>query len=841
MINFILRTAWRDSRKNRGRLFLFISSILLGIAALVAINSFNYNLKNDIDKQAATLLGADIIVSSRTSIPTNLLDQIDSLPGEKAQARELLSMAYFPDQDESVFVNIKAISGNFPFYGKLNVEPEINRNKYKEGRFVLIGQSLMDQINIQPGEVVRLGDLDFEVVGALLTDFGGNMTSGFAPPIYLDGKFLDQTGLVQPGSLITRKHYHKVPSNFDPDLWADTHDEMFRREGTQIETVRDRKVALKDAFSGLNSFLNLVALVSLLLGCLGVASSVLIYVKSKVASIAVFRCLGMSGRSAFLIYFLQVGVLGFLATCIGAILGSAVQLVLPLVLKDFLPFDVVLNISWRALWEGLIIGFVITTLFALIPLISIRNVSPLRTLRASFNESKKKLNIVTVLLYFLIVLFLFIFLFFLTDGIESAAYFTLGLIVSFGVLYGVSSFIIFFIKKYFPRNWNFVFRQGLSNLFRPNNQTRTLLISIGLGTAVLTTLFIVQGLILNSVAQMDAGNQPNMILFGIEDGQQAGVKNITREMDMPVIQHVPVVTMKLESWNGRTKGEWLADTTSGVEAWAANRESRVTYRDSLDISEKLVAGNFIGRRDNPSDSVFISLDEGFADALKVDLGDELIFNVQGVRLPTYVSSFREIDFRNMQARFFIVFPEGVLEDAPKFHVLVTKSPDSKTTGAFRSQIGRTFPNVSVIDLGMILQSLGDILRKVSYVVKFMALFSILTGLIVLISSLFLSKLQRIKESVLLRTIGASRKQIFRIVATEYLILGILSAATGIVIAIVGSYLVAKYQLELDFFVPWLQIGLVFLFVCGLVTAIGILNSRDVVNRTPLEVLRQEVG
>ena len=834
---FIWKTAWRDSRKNRGRLILFISSIILGIAALVAINSFNYNLKKDIDRQAASLIGADMIASSRTAVPDHVLDLLDSIPGEQSRAQELMSMAYFPSAAESAFVNVKAITGNFPFYGKMKTDPENATNIYRGGKKALVGESLMQQLELQVGDNIKLGEETFVIAARLLTDFGSSFTSNFAPPVYIDATYLETTELVQPGSLVTYKFYQKTAEGFDPDAWKKDRRDKFRLEGVQLETVRDRKAQLKDAFGGLNYFLNLVALVSLLLGCLGVASSVLIYVKSKISSIAIFRCLGMKGKHAFYIYLIQILVLGFGGTLLGVALGTGVQMLLPMVMSDFLPFEINMDISWRAILEGLFVGFVITTLFALVPLVSIRNISPLRTLRTSFNEDQRKWDPIQLLIYGLIVIFLFVFLWILTGGWQPAAIFTIGLLLSFALLFFVSKLIIWLVKKFFPRSWSFVWRQGLSNLFRPNNQTQTLLISIGLGTSVLTTLFIIQGLILNNVSQMDAGNQPNMILFGIEDDQKKDIEKLTESLDMPIIQHVPVVTMRLEEWNGRSKADWLADSTSGVESWAANREARVTYRDSLDISETLVSGEFIGRRVHPSDSVFISLDEGFADALNVDLGDELIFNIQGVRQATYVSSFREIDFRNMQARFFIVFPEGVLEQAPKFHVLVTKSPSTEVTGNFRSHVVKQFSNVSVIDLGMILQSLSEILRKVSYVVKFMAIFSILTGLIVLISSLFLSKLQRVKESVLLRTLGASGPQLLKITTIEYALLGVLSAATGILISILSSYLLARYQLELDYTIPWMNIGLVFLFVVGVVIAIGLLNSRDVISRSPLEVLR----
>jgi putative ABC transport system permease protein len=412
--------------------------------------------------------------------------------------------------------------------------------------------------------------------------------------------------------------------------------------------------------------------------------------------------------------------------------------------------------------------------------------------------------------------------------------------VAFALLWLVAKGITLAVRRYFPRSFTFVIRQGVANLYRPNNQTLALLISIGLGTAVMTTLFVTQGLILKNVARMDAGNQPNMILFGIESDQRDSLNVMTKSFGLPLIEQVPIVTMRLEGWQGRSKSEWLADSNRTARGWAIHREARVTYRDSLDENERLVAGKFIGRRE-VGDTIFISLAEGYAEALDVDIGDQLVFNVQGTRMETYVSSLRKIDFANMNTRFFIVFPTGVLERAPQFHVLVTKSPGARLTADYRTEVVKTFPNISVVDLTMILQALGEILRKVSYVIKFMAAFCILTGLVVLISSLLLSKYQRIRESVLLRTLGASRSQIFYINATEYIAIGVLAAATGIALALAGSFLLARFQLELAFTISWLPIAAVFVIVVALTMLIGLINHREVVNKPPLEVLRKEVG
>jgi len=836
---FLIKTAYLDSRKERSKLMMFMASIVLGIAALVAINSFNYNLVKDIDRQSLSLLGADIVISGNHPIPESLNIYTDSLQAEEASQTALFSMAYMPQNDQSQFVNIKALKGGFPFYGILKADPQSSSESFRNEPSVLVDEGMMLQYNLNVGDPIKLGQRTFPIAGKLQSAFGSaGIGSSFAPSVYISDNYLSSTELVQPGSIVEYEYFYKVDESLNTSDWWEGHHEAFRNESMRIETVEGRKQSLNRAFSSLNYFLNLVALVSLLLGCIGVASSVMIYVKSKMASISVFRCLGMRGNQAFLIYFFQIFVLGFIGVLLGAALGSAIQMYLPVVLKDFLPYEVQMAFSAKAFFEGISIGLVVTTLFATLPLLSVRKVSPLRTLRVTEDEGSgfDPLRLVVGLA---IILSLFLFLWRVTGSWKDGGGFTIGLIVAFLILMGVTKTITWSVRKFFPRGWSYVFRQGLSNLYRPNNQTQTLIISIGLGTAILTILFIIQGLILRNVSSMDAGNQPNMILYGIEKEQKTELAELTKSYDLPVIQQVPIVTMNLEGWKGKTKKEWLADTSRTASRWAINREARVTFRDSLAPDEKLVKGIFTGKVE-PGDSIWISLADNWADAMDVDLGDELVWNVQGARITTYVGSFREISFNSMSTRFFILFPHGVLEEAPQFQVLVTKSPDTQTTAKYRSAVVKAFPNVSVVDLGTILSALSDILSKVSYIVKFMAAFSIFTGLIVLISSLLLSKYQRIKESVLLRTIGASTRQILLINATEYAILGALSAATGIVLSLVGSYFLAKYQFELDFMIQWLPILAVFLFVVSVTVIIGMLNSRDVINKSPLEVLRREM-
>ena len=833
--NLIINTAIRDSRKDRSKLFLFMSSIILGVAALVAINSFNDNLIKDINNQSKSLLGADMTVGGNKQLSAPLLASLDSLDADRSSEIELFSMAFLPSKEESQFVRIKGLNGDFPYYGNFLTEPKSAASTYKDGRYALVDDGMMLQYKLEVGDSIKLGESTFSIVGRLMTAFGSVDAGGsFAPPVYIGLEYIAPTNLVQPGSLVNYKEYLKINDDTDLDAWEEAHKKMFRDESMRVTTVEERRENLEETFSALNNFLNLVALISLLLACIGVASSVLIYIKTKIQSIAILRCLGMKEEEAFMVYFLQIFLLGIISVIIGSIIGSMIQVILPIILKGFLPIEVNMSISWPSIIKGLIMGIVITTLFALGPLLGVRKISPLKTLRVSNDEDAG--DPLRWLVYVLIVLSIYGFLFTLTKSWIASGIFTGGLLLAFFVLFGVAKLVTWGVRRFFPKNANFVVRQGLSNLYRPNNQTQTLIVSIGLGTGILTLLFILQGLILGNVENMGAGNQPNMILYGIEADQKAEIEDLTITHDMPVIQHVPVVTMALAGWQGKTKKEWMADTSRTASRWAINREARVSYQSEMPPDDELIEGTYTGEY-NGGDSIFVSLDERFSGGLDVGIGDELVWNVQGAMIKTYVGSIRKINFRKLESRFFILFPTGVLENAPQFLILVTKSPDKQTTADFRNSVVKKMPNVSVIDLGSILVTLNDIITKVSYVIKFMAAFSILIGLIVLISSLFLSKFQRIRESVLLRTLGAVEKKIYRINAVEYAFLGILSALTGIILAVIGSYFLSKYVFELDFSLNWLPIAGIFCFVVMLTVSIGLWNSKDVVSKSPLQILR----
>lgn len=846
-LQWIARMAWRDSRRNRGRLLLFVSSIILGIAALVAIQSFGYNLRQQINNEAKALLGADMQIEHRQPFSDTLLSLLDSMGMELSHEVNFASMVLFEGQNTGTrLVNVRAMDGKFPFFGTIEVLPNAHASAVLQQQQALPEAALMAQYGSAPGDTLVVGNVRFGIAAGLMKFPGqSGIAATVAPPVLIPLSWLDSTGLVQRGSRIIYRLYLRYP-NAAAEAWANTTlKPLLEQRDLRFEDADGRREQLGNAYNDLTGFLNLTAFIALLLGCVGVAGAVHVYVREKLHTVALLRCLGVPGKYAMYIFLLQILMVSTGAALAGAIAGSALQYALPALLGDFLPVEVTPTLSLQAIGQGMLTGLLAALVFALFPLLGIRRTSPLRVLRVQDEDTAKGLQALRTdplrwLTWPVVLLFTAGFARLQTDNWAQALGFVLALLLALGLLALMAWLITWLVKKLLPLSGSFVWKHGLSNLFRPNNQTRLLVISIGLGTALITTLLLSQQLLLNKVkVSAEVGSRPNMVVFDIQEQQVEGVQAITAQNELPNLGAVPIVTMRLHSLKGKPVAAWKADTTSKISGFALEREYRVTYRDTLIDSETLLKGTWRGRVAGPGDSIFVSWDEGFAERLQLQLGDAVTFDVQGALIETYVGSFRKVDFQRVQTNFLVLFPAGVLEQAPKFFVQLSRYAGVEQSARYQTQLVKSFPNVSVIDLNLVLETIDEILSKVSFVIKFMALFSIITGLVVLIGAVRMSKYQRVQEVVLLRTLGASRRQLMGIQAVEFLLLGSLAALTGTLLAIGAAVALAHFSFKVT---PEINMGYllaVWVSITGLTLLIGWLNTRRIVGTAPLEILRKE--
>ncbi len=837
---WLVKMAWRDSRRNRSRLLLFVSSIILGIAALVAIYTLNNNLLKELDNQAATLIGADLEISSNKPVAPSIKGLVDSLGDQKSEERRFASMVYFQATGGSRLIQVRALQGGFPYYGKLETEPAAGAQTFRNGQQALVDRTLMLQYGAKPGDTIKLGNLSFTIAGSLLSAPGQTaLTTSVAPVVYIPLQYLQQTGLEQKGSIVNYRFYFKYNRPVSMQQLTEKIGPRLAAVGWNYDTIESRKADTARSFRDITRFLSLVGFIALLLGCIGVASAIHIYVREKINSIAVLRCLGAKASQSFLIYLIQIVGVGFIGSVIGAALGTAIQQLLPLLLTYFLPVNVHSAISFPAIGQGIVLGLIISVLFALLPLVSIRNVSPLNTLRLSFGATNMLKDPLKWMVYALIIVFIFIFSRLQLRSWRQSLAFTVGVVAAFLVLMGIAWLLMWLVRRFFPSSWNYLWRQGLANLYRPNNQTGILIVSIGLGTAFICTLFFVQSILLNRNKMFSSENQYNVVLFDIQASQKDSVLALAKKFGLPAIGTVPVVNMRLEKVNNVTATSVQKDSSNLIPPQAFAREYRITYRDTLISSEKITKGKLMGTA-GAAGPVYISMDERFADQSHIAIGDSLVFNVQGALVPVIVGSLRQVEWARIQANFLVLFPKGVLEDAPQYHLLLTHIPSPAVSARFQLAVVKQFPNVSIVDISLVLGVVNQLLSKIGFAIRFMAAFSIITGIVVLITSVLISKYQRMQESVLLRTLGASRRQILAITALEYFFLGAFAAFTGIVLALAGGWALAHYIFETPFTPPILPVLLIFGAICLLTVIIGLLNSRAVITKSPLEILRQEV-
>ena len=866
-MTFILKMAWRDSRASRKRLLLFSLSVVLGIAALVAIGSFTVNLKQAIDEQAKGLLGADLVVSSRTEFSAPVLEHLAGIGGEQSRTREFSSMLVFQSANDAArLVQVRAVEANFPFFGEFEAVPAEAPAELRTGKqVVILEETLLTQFGVKVGDPVKLGQAVFTIAGALKKVPGETAAiSTFAPRAFIPFGTLEATGLADRESITRHRVLVKLPAGRDAEIIEREMRARFLGERLQFSTVAERKRNLGAALTNIEGFLNLVGFVALFLGAIGVASAIHVYVRQKINTVAVLRCLGASAWQSFAVYVVQGLALGVFGAVLGAGLGLGLQLLLPVLLKDMLPFDVNFFISWAAVGRGMGAGLVICFLFTLLPLLAVRRVSPLVALRSAFIErTGAATDPWRLILGAVIIAAVTTFATWQTRDWKIGVGFTVALAVGFGVLAGLAQLVAWAARRFVPRGLPYVVRQGIANLHRPNNRTVLLLLALGLGTFLILTLYLTRTTLLNQIDLAGEGSRPNLVFFDIQDDQIEPFTALAAKNGAPLMQAAPIVTMKIASLKGRPREDIMRRRQQSAEPPATepgaaeppraenrrdgprvsrgmlNREYRSTYRAKLTGSERVVAGTFEGKVAPGVAVVPISVEEGLLRDLQIGLGDEIEWDVQGVPLRTKVTSVRAVEWRRLESNFFVVFPEGAIEAAPKTFVAALRTAKPEDSARIQREMVAAFPNVSAIDLALILQALDGIFSKVAFVIQFMALFTVLTGVIVLVGAVLNGRYQRVRETVLLRTLGATRRQLVQIQLVEYAILGVLAAVVGGALSIGGNALVAHFVFKMTPATPPLLILGAVATAAAVTVVTGLLTSRGVTDHPPLEILRQE--
>jgi putative ABC transport system permease protein len=843
----LFRLAWRESRTARRRLLLYMSSICLGVAALVAIDSFAGNVTRSIRSQSRSLLGGDVALSSRQGWPAAADTLLDSLRGAgvpSAKVTTFASMAVVARTGNTRLVQVRAITAGYPFYGEVTTQPAGQWARLAQGSHALVDPSLLIALDARVGDTIKLGFGQFRVLGTLESVPGDpGVAAAIGPRVFIPARYLAETQLLGFGARAEYEAVVKLPEGVAAGKWVAPLRPALERLRLRARTVAEAESNLTEAIGQLSDFLGVVGLVALLLGGIGVASGVSAFVARKIDTVAVLRCLGATSGQILLIYTLQAAAMGLVGAAVGVAIGVAIQFVLPGAVNDFLPVDVAVRLEPAAIALGLLVGLWVALVFALRPLLALRSVSPLQAIRRDLDADVLRLrwrDWPRVLVDLLLVGSVVTLALSRAKSWQQGLGFAAGIFGVLGLLWASASLLSWAARRLVRARWPYVVRQGVANLHRPANQTRAVVLSLGFGAFLVTTLFLVQSNLLERFDVTARASRANLIFFDVQEDQARGVAALARAAGHRVLDEVPIVTMRVAAIKGEPVAEYAKRRHMNANFWALRREYRSTLRDTIVGTETLTAGRWFdapGRR--PDSLPQVSLERDIARDLRVTVGDVVTWNVQGVEIRTRVTSIRDVNWGRFEPNFFAVFEPRALAAAPKMFVLLVRSPEALSVARLQRDVVRGYPNVSSIDLSLIQQTVANIVRKVSVAVRFLAIFSLAMGVPVLFSAVAATRRARVREGVLLKTLGATRAQIGRILLAEYALLGLLGSLTGMLLAFGGSYFLVKRVFKLATFTPApVPALLIALAALALTVGIGLLSGRDVFRETPMAALRE---
>ena len=846
-----------------------MSSISLGVAALVAIDSFSDNVIRSVHEQSRALLGGDI-AATRNAPNTKALDSVvDSLAKRgipSVTATNFLSMALVARTGGTRLVQVHAIAAGYPFYGTIITDPAPAWSALQSGQNIVVDPSLIVSLDARIGDTLTLGVAKFVITGTLLKVPGDvGISAAIGPRVYIPERYVAETGLLVFGSRAEYERLFKLP----PNVVANSFAAQFGRRFTQgvsgsFRSAGSNESRLANAIDQLHDYLAIVGLVALLLGGIGVASGVNAFAMGKIDAVAILRCVGATSGQVLVIYTTQAAVMGFLGAGAGVVLGVAIQFFMPLALKDFLPVDVEVHLAPKSLLLGLGIGVWVALLFSLRPLVALRRVSPLQALRRDPDTvalGRVRWDPVRLTVSLAIAASVLELGMARANTVGRGLGFTAAIAAAIGTLWVSAAFLSWIARRVLRPSWPFPLRQGIASLYRPGNQTRAVVLALGFGVFLMGTLYQIQHNILRSLNFRLGQARANVVFFDVQENQRAGIDSIIRASRLELIDETPIVPMRVASINGRPVPDILADlerqrvadsvrgrggrgaqraapkSPRRASPWALRREFRSTFRDTLTESERIVAGRWFApsRSDNLGE---VSLDTTVAGELGVRLNDTITWNVQGVLIPTLVTSYREVKWQSFSPNFFAVFNTASLDKAPKQYAILVRAPDASAIAHLQRDVVAGFPSVSSLDLTLVQQTVTSVLGKVTMAIRFLALISLALGVPVLFSAVAATRRERLREGVLLKTLGATRRQIGRIMLAEYMLLGTLGAMTGVVLSTLAGWALMHWVFRSPFVPALGAASLVALAMISLAVGIGVLTGRDVFAETPMAALRQ---
>jgi putative ABC transport system permease protein len=838
--------AWRETRGSFRHFIFFLACMTLGVAALVGVSGFSSSLEFTIQKEARNLMAGDLEIRSHLPLSPHGLSVIQTFQSQGIQSttsQELIAMVSDPKGTATQLVELKAVGTGYPFYGNLVTKPpDAVQNLFDDN--ALVEEALLIRLGLQVGDQIKLGQAEFAIAGIIKGE-PDRVTGAFSlgPRVMISREGLTATELIQPGSRVRYRTLLKLPQTADIESIKSRIETELADEKARVTSYQEAQPRLRRFLKNLTTYLGLVGLTALLVGGIGVANSVHVFLRGKLDTLAILKCLGAGSATIIRVYLVQVLLLGLLGCLGGAALGLGVQQVLPIFLAGFLPAEMEWHLSFLPVLRGVAMGLMTTLLFSLWPLLGIRGIPPAHVFRRDVApmESEHRTGVkrpdshlMSSLWIAVVIIGGWVLLALWQAGSPKVGGLFIGVLAASLVLLRLSAGLAIRLVKAFRRPRSLVWRHGLANLYRPGSQALLAVLSIGVGVTVILAVHLVESSLLLQVGENIPKDAPSFFFIDIQRDQKDRFQSLISQQGMPA-EMTPIVRARLHAVGEKKVTDM--DLSGRGDAWYFQREYVLTSQESLPRDNKVKRGQWWGSK-SASDLPQISVEEDAAHHLGVDLGSTLTFDIQGALVSATVTSIREVNWGNLSTNFFVIFSPGALDGAPTTYIATVRSKPEEDLSLQR-QIVSAFPNITAINIRHVLETVRHVLEQIGLVVRFMAVFTIAAGLVVLSGAIATTRHWRTRESVILKTLGATRFLVAQIFAVEYAVLGVIAGLVGAGMASLLAFILLRFVMD----VPWqLQPGtlLAGVAVTLILTVLsGFLTTFRILGQKPLTVLRHE--
>lgn len=841
-MRFILQMAQRELRSSWKRLIFFFLCIALGVGSIVAVRSMLQNANVAIAREARALLTADVQVDSNRPWDQETLATINRIarpPLVEARTETVESATMLRPADQAregaMMIELKGIEPAFPLVGDFKMAGgEPFNYSLIENNGAVVSAALLERLSLGVGDEVRIGGTTFQIRGVIEQEPGGGSGFRLGPRVFIERQAVESAGLTGFGSRARRRILFRTPEDRMETLVKQLRAEM-KNSLANIRTYKDSQENLSAQFSRAEDYSSLTGLVILVLGGIGISNVTRIFIEQKKKSIAVLKCVGATGRRITVAYLAQVIVMGLAGSILGVLFGETVLLLVAYYFRDRLPEYMIYGLRWGAVIQGLCVGVLISILFSALPLLRIRHIKPNVLLREDAGAARGRFDLLRWATGALVILGLLLLVSWQAGSIRVGLFFLAGLAVTSGMLYITATMLIWLVRR--ARSFSsFALKQAINSLHRPGNQTRVIIMVVGLGAFLVLSI---QSLQTNLIREFDLtrqGNLPNMFLIDIQKDQREGVGQLIEQTtgERPIL--IPTIRARIAEINGQ-QVDFEQDEMKR-ERGRLGREYVVTYRPKLESNETIIAGKLWDA--SPSTEPEVSIEESMRGLAGLDVGGTITFDIAGRKLVARVTSIRHVDWRNSRTGFMVLFRPGSLDNAPQMLIAPVNGPTGEVERSrFQRVLLDQFPNISVIDVADIVRAVTRIVNNITLAVSFVGGFILLSGTLILAGSLAMTKFQRIYETAVLKTLGAKRKTLLMILLAEYGLIGLVAGIIGSLAAEGLSYATSRYVFD----IPWsLAPSINLAGIVGtiiLVTAVGAVSTLDVLSRKPLATLRSQ--